>query len=167
MNNPASSRKRRNILFGIALISIASVAIGYFLLPLWVELQISILGAEAEATILKVESFERDNGDREWTLDYINYTFQIPDGYLFAGVNVANTTETESLIGKKDASGNYGHARVEYVRQHPERHRLKGWGYGGFGPPGPLPWLLFRICLVIGGVGLVCLYAYTLFEMIY
>jgi hypothetical protein len=74
MNNPAGTRKRSNILFGIALVSIASVVGGYFLLPLCVELQISMLGKESEATILKVETFERVNGDRAWTLDYINYT---------------------------------------------------------------------------------------------
>ena len=164
MNNPAGISKRRNILFGIALVSIASVVGGYFLLPLCVELQISMFGEESEATILKVKSFETDDGNRAWTLDYINYTFQIPDGFLFAGVNVANISETERLIGKKDASGNYGRARVEYVRQHPERHRLKGWGYDGLGPPGSIPTLLFRICLVIGIAGFVCLYAYTLFE---
>ena len=81
MNDPAGSRKRRNILFSMALISIASVVGGYFLLPLCVELQISMFGEEAEATIVKVEGFERDNGEREWTLDYINYTFKIPDEY--------------------------------------------------------------------------------------
>lgn len=164
MTDPASIRKRRNILFAIALVSIASAVGGYFLLPLCVELQISMSGEESEATILKVEGFERDDGGRAWTLDYINYTFQIPDGYVFAGVNVANTSETERLIGKKDASGTYGRARVEYVRQHPERHRLKGWGYDGFGPPGSIPSILFRMCLVVGVAGFACLYAYTLFE---
>jgi hypothetical protein len=162
MNNTAGISKRSNILFGIALVSIASVVGGFFLQPLCVELQISMFGEESEANILKVESFDADDGDRAWTLDYINYTFQIPDGFLFAGVNVANTSQTEGLIGKKGSTGNYGRARVEYVRQHPERHRLKGWGYDGLGPPGSIPSLLFRICLIIGTAGFACLYAYTL-----
>jgi hypothetical protein len=157
-------RNRKNIIFGIAVIAISSLVGAHFLAPLYVELQISLFGREAEATVVKVETFERDDGDRAWTVDYINYKFEIPGGYVFTGVNEANSSETDGLIGRMDASGNYGTARVEYVSSHPEWHRLKGWGYGGLGPPGALPELILRMCLVIGIVIFAYVYAYELFR---
>ncbi len=107
---------------------------------------------------------ERDDGDRAWTVDYINYMFEIPCGYVFTGVNEASSSQTERLIGSMDASGNYGAARVEYVSSRPEWHRLKGWGYDGLGPPGPLPWLVLRMSLVIGLVVFAYLCAYALIR---
>lgn len=152
----------KDALLAIAVVVMASCAGTYFIAPLYVELQISLFGREAKATIVKVETVERDDGDRAWTVDLINYKFEIPDGYVFTGVNDANSSETEGLIGSGDMFGNYPEARVEYVHSHPEWHRLKGWGYGGLGPPGSIPWLIFRMCIVIGPVLFAYFYAYEL-----
>lgn len=160
----SSINNRKNIIIGIAVIATSSLVGAHFLVPLYVELQISLFGREAKATVIKVETFERDNGDRAWTVDYINYKFEIPGGYVFTGVNEANSSETDRLIGTMDVLGNYESARVEYVSSHPEWHRLKGWGYGGLGPPGALPWLILRMSLVVVIVLLAYVYAYELFR---
>lgn len=157
-------RTNQKAILAIALVAISSWAGAYFLAPMYVELQISLFGRETTATVIKVETFDRDNGDRAWTVDLINYKFEIPEGYVFTGVNEANSSETEDLIGTADASGNYEAARVEYVPLHPEWHRLKGWGYGGLGPPGSVLNLILRICLVVGLSLFAYLYAYELIR---
>lgn len=100
------------------------------------EMKISFYGEEAPAQILKVETFERDDGNNSWTVDFINYSFRNPEGFFFTGVNEANSSQTEQLIGKPDSTGTYTTARVEYLPRNPEINRLKGWGYSGYGPPG-------------------------------
>ncbi|MCR9296363.1 MAG: hypothetical protein NXI32_26940 [bacterium] len=145
---------------GIA--SAAAVAFWYWFAPLYVELQISIYGLEAKATIVKVETVERDDGDRAWwTADLINYTFRTADGYVFAGVNDANSSQTHNIIGRSDAAGNYPSATVQYVRSNPEWHRLKGWGYDGFGPPNSIFNILARMAGVGGLIGFAYWYAYS------
>jgi len=79
-----------------------------------------------------VEIVERENEEKSWTLDFINYQFETIDGFIFTGVNEANSSETENLIQLDNS------VTVEYVRSNPNWHRLKGWGYGGLGPPGSL-----------------------------
>ena len=55
---------------------------------------ISLYGQETEASVVKVETVERDNTERAWTVDFINYTFRTQEGYIFAGENDANSSET-------------------------------------------------------------------------
>jgi hypothetical protein len=125
---------------------------------MYVELQISLKGKEAKASIIKVETIEHDDGQRAWTIDLINYTFRTEDGFVFAGVNDANSSQTSDLIGPSDAAGKYPDAKVQYVRSNPKWHRLKGWGYGGFGPPNDI---LARLAAVVGIVAFAYWYAYS------
>jgi hypothetical protein len=157
-------RTRKYAIFAIALVAISSWVGAYWLAPLYVELNISLFGRETEAAVIKIETVERDDGERAWTVDLINYKFENPEGFVFTGVNDANSSQTESLIGRKGHSGNYEAPRVEYMPSHPQWHRLKGWGYGGLGPPGSLGWLIFRLVLVAGLVLFAYLYAYELIH---
>ena len=109
---------------------------------------------------MTVETVERDDGDKAWTVDLINYTFRTEDGYVFAGVNDANSSETYDLIGPSDDAGEYPNARVQYVRSNPEWHRLKGWGYDGFGPPGSILNIIARMAIVVVPVAFAYWYAY-------
>jgi hypothetical protein len=146
---PGDGSTRNTALKLIVVLSLAILAAAYFVPPLYVELQISLYGEETTAIVEKVETVERDDGDRAWTIDLINYTFRTKDGYSFAGVNKANSSQTQDLIGPSDATGKYPNARVQYVRSNPKWHRLKGWGYNGFGPPGSVFSILFRMAFVV------------------
>ncbi len=151
---------RNTTLKVMAILVISTLACAYFIVPLYIELQISLYGQETEADVVTVETIERDDGDRAWTIDLINYTFRTQDGYIFTGVNDANSSQTHNLIGTADAAGNYPNARVRYVRSNPKWHRLKGWGYNGFGPPGSVPGILVRMAIVIVPVALAFWYVY-------
>ena len=133
-------------------------------LHLLAELRISLFGKETLAHVVNVETIERDDGDRAWQVDLINYTFTIPEGYVFSGVNEANVSETKSLIGRPDAKGQYRQGIVQYLPSNPKIHRLKGWGYDGYGPPGgPVSFAirgLIHVCIL----GFACQYAYGLFT---
>lgn len=156
--DPVLNNTRIEAIKPIAISSAAMFAIWYLLVPLYVELQISLKGKEAMASIIKVGTVERDDGERAWTIDLINYTFRTEDGFVFAGVNDANSSQTSDLLGPSDAAGKYPDAKVQYVRSNPEWHRLKGWGYGGFGPPNDI---LARIAGVIGIIAFAYWYAYS------
>lgn len=145
-------------LIGIAVA--ATTAILHFFAPLYAELQISLHGKEAKASVVSVRTVERDDCDRAWTVDLINYTFRTEDGYVLAGVNDANSSQTHDIIGSLDGSGRYPNARVTYVRSYPKWHRLNGWGYDGFGPPGSVVNILFRMALVLVPAFLAYWYVY-------
>jgi hypothetical protein len=95
-------------------------------------------------------------------LDFINYSFRTPEGYIFSGVNEANRSQTERLIGRPNGSGEYKDGRVEYLPTHPEWHRLKGWGYGGFGPPGSLVSMALRALIALTLMAFCIWYSYSL-----
>jgi hypothetical protein len=154
------STARNTALKLMGILTIATLTCAYFIVPLYIELQISLYGQEAEALVVTVETVERDDGNRAWTKDLINYTFCTKDGYIFAGVNEANSSETHDLIGAPDTAGKYRNARVQYVRSNPKWHRLKGWGYDGFGPPGSIPWIIVRMGIIVIPVVFVYLYVY-------
>src|SRR5690606_36224139 len=101
----------------------------------------------AAASIVRIKSFERDSDEGSWTEDLINYTFRTKDGFVFAGVNEANTSETTNIIGTPDESDRYPDAHVTYIRTNPSLHRLNGWGYGGFGPPGSVLNIIIRMAI--------------------
>jgi hypothetical protein len=157
---PGDGSARNTALKLMVILSLAILAVAYFVGPLYIELQISLYGEEAMAMVEKVETVERDDGDRAWTIDLINYTFRTKDGYIFAGVNDANSSQTEELIGPPDATGNYLNAKVQYVRSNPQWHRLKGWGYDGFGPPGSVIWIFLRMAIVVVPVAFAFWYVY-------
>lgn len=146
---PGDGSNRNTALQLIVVLSLAILAVAYFVPRLYVELQISLYGEETVAIVERVETFERDDGDRSWTIDLINYTFRTKDGYSFAGVNEANSSQTQDLIGSSDSTGRYPNARVQYVRSNPKWHRLKGRGYDGFGPPGSIFEILVRMAIVV------------------
>lgn len=160
-SDPELNDARMEAIKLIALASAATIAIWYWLAPLYVELQISLYGKETKASIVTVETIERDNGERAWTVDLINYTFRTEDGGMFAGVNDANSSETYDLIGPSDAAGDYPSARVQYVRANPEWHRLKGWGYDGLGPPNSILGIAFRMVIVVVPIAFAYWYAYS------
>jgi hypothetical protein len=155
-----SSVVRNAILQFVVVATLATTAAAYFLPRLYVELQISLHGEETDASVELVDTEDRDDGDRAWTVDLINYTFRTKDGLLFAGINEANSSETARLIGRPDSAGKYHAARVEYLLSDPRWHRLKGWGYNGLGPAGSVLGILGRMALVLVPVALAYWYAY-------
>jgi hypothetical protein len=160
-SGPEFNGSRIEAMKPIALSTAATFAIWYFFLPLYVELQISLYGKEAQASIVNVETVERD-GDREWwTADLINYTFRTEDGLLFAGVNDANSSHSLDLIGPSDAKGRFPEAKVQYVRSNPNWHRLKGWGYNGLGPSTSILEIFFRMVIVVVPIAFAYWYAYS------
>ena len=160
MTQTTDSSARIEAIKLIAIAVAATTVVLYFVAPLYSELQISLHGKEAKASVVSVETVERDDGDKAWTVDLINYTFRTEDGYVFAGVNDANTSQTHGIIGSPDASGRYPDARVTYVRSNPKWHRLNGWGYDGFGPPGSVVYILFRMAIVLVPAFLAYWYVY-------
>ena len=145
----------------IAISAAATIAIWYLLVPLYVELQILLYGKEAQASIVKVETVQHDGEGEWWTADLINYTFRTEDGFVFAGVNDANSSQTLDLIGPSDATGKYPDTKVDYVRSNPEWHRLKGWGYDGLGPPNAILDIAFRMVIVVVSIAFAYWYAYS------
>jgi hypothetical protein len=160
-SNPELNDARMEAIKPMAIAAAATIAIWYWLVPLYVELQISLYGKETHASIVKVETFERDDGERGWTVDLINYTFRTEDGCIFAGVNDANSSQTDDIIGPSDDSGRYPDAKVQYVRSNPKWHRLKGWGYDGFGPPNSILEIAFRMVSLVVLVAFAYWYAYS------
>ena len=160
-SDPELNDARMEAIKPIAISTAATIAIWYWLVPLYVELQISLKGKEAQASIVKVETFDRDNGDIAWNAGLINYTFRTEDGFVFSGVNDANSSETSDIIGPSDAAGKYPDAKVQYVRSNPKWHRLKGWGYNGFGPPDSILGIVFRMAIVVVPVVFAYWYAYS------
>jgi hypothetical protein len=126
-SDPELNDARMEAIKPIAISTAATIAICYLLVPQYAKLQISLNGKEAKAFVVTVETVERDNIEREWTADLINFTFRTEDGYVFAGVNDANSSETTDLIGRS-AAGKYPDAKVQYVRSNPAWHRLKRQG---------------------------------------
>ena len=153
------------ILLPIALIFGAGCYAATVGIHLLTELRISLYGEEAPAQIVKVEMMERDDGNNSWTVDFINYSFRSPEGFLLTGVNEANSYETKRLIGKPDSKGTYTIATVEYLPRNPEINRLKGWGYGGYGPPGGAASFALRfgihLAVLLAAMGYAC---HLLFE---
>lgn len=129
-------------------------------LHLLAELRISLFAEEVPAHVVHVETIERDDGERTWEIDLINYTFRIPEGYVFSGVNDANISQTAALIGYPDDAGKYHTGTVQYLPSNPKIHRLKGWGYDGYGPPGGALDFLIRGMLHVGILGFAALYSY-------
>jgi len=160
MATHSNSTARNTAMKLMGILVIATLAGAYFTVPLYIELQISLYGQETEASVVRVETIDRDDGDRAWTVDLINYTFRTRDGYIFAGVNDANSSQTHDLIGTPDTAGRYRNARVQYVRLNPKWHRLKGWGYDGFGPPSSILSIILRMGIVVIPVVLAYWYAY-------
>ena len=152
------------ILWGMIVVFAAGVYTAKSPLHLLAELRISSLGKETPAHVVNVKTVERDNGDRTWQVDLINYTFTTPEGYVFSGVNEANVSQTEKLIGHPDAQGRYRQAIVQYLPRNPKIHRLKGWGYDGYGPPGGLANFAIRGLIHTGILGFAWFYAYGLFT---
>lgn len=152
----------------MAIASVATIALWYCIPPLYVEMQISLHGKETKASIVKVDNVERDNGDRSWNADLINYTFRTEDGHVFSGVNEANESQTYDIIGPSNDAGKYPEAKVQYVPSNPKWHRLKGWGYNGFGPPGSIFNIALRMALIVVPVAFAYLYAYSsLFDRLH
>jgi len=164
MHMPTPNKGERRVLLGMVILFLAGFFAAKSPLHLLAELRISLFGEETPARVVKVQTEERSDGNRSWDVDLINYTFRIPEGFTFAGVNEANVSETERLIGRPDAKGEYHQAIVRYLPRNPQVHRLKGWGYDGYGPPGgPVSFAvrgLIHLCIV----GFACAYAYVLFK---
>jgi hypothetical protein len=150
------------VLLGMLIVFLAGAFAAKSTLHLLAELQISLFGKEADAHVVHVETIERDDGERSWEIDLINYTFTIPEGYVFSGINEANVSETERLIGSPDANGEYHRGTVQYLPGNPKIHRLKGWGYDGYGPPGGIGDFAVRGLIHLCIIGFACLYAYNL-----
>lgn len=155
---------RRRVILGMGIIFLAGAFAAKSSLHLLAELRISLFGKETAAHVVHVETMERDDGNRSWEVDLINYTFTIPEGYVFSGVNEANVSHTEQLIGRPDANGAYHKGIVEYLPRNPRIHRLKGWGYDGYSPPGGIASFATRGLIDICVLGLACLYAFYLFT---
>ena len=156
------SKSQRRVLLGIVIAFLAGAYAATSPLHLLRELRISLFGQETAATVVKVETVERDNGDRNWEIDLINYTFTTPEGYVFSGINEANVSQTEGLIGHRDTKGEYHQGIVRYLPENPQIHRLKGWGYDGYGPPGGVINFAIRGLIHICILGFACICAYNL-----
>ena len=164
MRKATIKKGQRRVLLGTMIVFLAGFYAAKSPLHLLAELRISLFGKETAAHVVKVETIERDAGERGWELDLINYTFKIPEGYVFSGVNEANVSQTEELIGRPDTKGEYHKGIVQYLPRNPNIHRLKGWGYDGYGPPGGLVNFAIRGLIHVCIIGFTCWYAYNLFT---
>jgi hypothetical protein len=152
------------VLLGMLVVFLAGAFAAKSTLHLLAELRISMFGKETDAHIVHVGTIEEDNGERNWEIDLINYTFTIPEGYVFSGINEANVSQTEGLIGSPDAKGVYHQGTVQNLPRNPKIHRLKGWGYDGYGPPGGIGDFAVRGLIHLCILGFACFYAYGLLS---
>jgi hypothetical protein len=159
-----ANRGQRRVLLGMVIVFGAGVYAAKSPLHLLSELRISLFGRETPAKVVTVETLERDDGNRIWQVDLVNYTFTIPEGYVFSGVNEANVSETERLIGCPDPKGEYHKGTIQYLPSNPKIHRLKGWGYDGYGPPGGPANFAIRGVIHACILGFAGFYAYGLFT---
>ncbi len=159
MTTPTSTTVRATALKLMAIVTFATLGFVYFLIPLFIELHISLFGEETEASVIRAERLEGEDDDgRPTSSDLINYKFRTKDGYIFAGVKKVNSSA--AIIRYPNTSGRYPKAHVEYVRSRPQWHRLKDSGYKWFGPSGSTLWILIRFAIASVLVLFAFLYAF-------